>query len=885
MPLQIGVWWLAVSVVGWSTMPMARRLLNRLPDGGMAFARPLGLLAVGYLFWVGGLLRIVPNDSSGAFFVVAIWAAAGLWLARADGDWPAYLRARRKLVLSWEVLFAVALVLWAVFRSAAPNIEPSGGEKYMEMAFLNGVLRSDGFPPNDPWLSGHSISYYYLGYLVAAVLTQLTTVPSTVAFNLVIPTALALTLVAAGGVGYNLAALVPETSRAVRVAAATLAATLTALVGNLEGFLELAYRQGWGSPAFWNHLDIKNLTLRAASGLSPDLAAKIGCGEPEGGFGSGAVWPDRFIWWWRGSRVIHDNCGEIIHEFPFFSFMLGDVHPHVMALPFVVTAVGVGLNVLIRSDEPLPDNAVSRSSSGLWSPWWIAVAGVVGALGFLNAWDLPTFALVIVIAFALWVVRTQPLEFSATSLDAVLAGLGLGAILLAGAKWLDGLSSPEPPAALVSCQAGWLGPVCGALASALRAAGLVGSAPSPGVAFPALLAAGVLAAAAGLVLKAVYDRRRAPGPAATLHVLRFGAFLGVVAVALYLPFYIPLESQVQGIGVVATRSRPGQWLVHLAIPVYFAGSIVAAGLSSSLRSRRLSAPSLALVLLTAPFLGAALVSGDLVPAVLSVAAAAAGVAGLERWRAGSATGDPTAVPWVFALVLAALGCGLLLGVEFFFIRDLFGSRMNSVFKFDYQAWILLGLAGAFAPVVVAAVRRPVLRWIWAAAAAALIAAGLVFTVAAVKSRTAGWRERGLTLDGLQWWQASHPGALAAAAWLGSQAEGDPVIVEAASDSYQDEAHMSLATGLPTVLGWEFHERQWGRSDAVIGPRKADLERLYKSAGSKEVLDLLGRYGARYLVVGPAERSKYDMGSDLGRFDSVLTRVYDADGITIFEVPR
>lgn len=885
MTLQIGSWWLAVSVIGWSTMPMARRLLNRLPDGGMAFARPLGLLAVSYLFWVGGLLRVVPNDVSGAVFVVLSWAVAGLWLARRDGDWSGFLRDHRRLFLSWEAVFLVALVLWALFRSAAPNIEPSGGEKYMEMAFLNGVLRSDGFPPNDPWLSGHSISYYYLGYLVAAVLTRVTGLQSSVAFNLVIPTALALTLVAAGGIGYNLAALVPGTGRAVRAVTATLAATLTAVVGNLEGFLELAYGQGWGSPAFWNHLDIKNLTLRSASGLSTELAAKIGCGEPEGAYRSGALVSDRFIWWWRGSRVIHDSCGEIIHEFPFFSFMLGDVHPHVMALPFVVTAVAVGLNVLARSDEELPANEVSRSSDGLWSPWWIAVAGVVGALGFLNAWDLPTFALVVMVAFGLWVLRRQPTDFAVTSLDKVVAGLALGGILVVGAKMLDGLAAPEPPAVLAACQAGFLGPVCTALVSGLRAAGLVGRDASPGIAMPAVVLAAALAAAAGILLKAIYDRRSTPGAAAALHVLRFGAFLAVVAVGLYLPFYIPLESQVQGLGMVGLRTRPGQWLVHLAIPVFFAGSVVVAAIPAVIRSRRLSPPSVALLLLLAPFLGAAAVAGDVVPAVLAVAAAGAGVAAVERWYSSETVPDPSAVPLVFALTLATLGIGLLLGVEFFFIRDLFGSRMNSVFKLDYQAWILLGLAGAFAPIVVGAARTPVLRGAWSAAAVALVAAGLVFSLAAVKSRTAGWRDRGLTLNGLQWWEAAHPGELAAAAWLGSNAEGDPAIVEAASDSYQDEAHISLATGLPTVLGWEFHERQWGRSDDEIGPRKTDLERLYKAAGSDEVLEIVRRYQARYVVVGPAEREKYGIGSDLGRFDSVLTRVYDADGITIFEVPR
>ncbi len=93
--------------------------------------------------------------------------------------------------------------------------------------------------------------------------------------------------------------------------------------------LELAFLRGWGRPALWDWLDIKNLTVGPAPATRPAL-----------GYGSGAWLPSRHIWWWRGSRVIHDQCREVIHEFPFFSFMLADVHPHVLALPF--TSAGAG---------------------------------------------------------------------------------------------------------------------------------------------------------------------------------------------------------------------------------------------------------------------------------------------------------------------------------------------------------------------------------------------------------------------------------------------------------------------------------------------------------------------------------------------------------------
>lgn len=81
---------------------------------------------------------------------------------------------------------------------------------------------------------------------------------------------------------------------------------------------------------FWSWLDMKELS-------QPPV-------EPFGWF------PDRYLWWWRASRVIQDydivgGFREVIDEFPFFSFLLGDLHPHVLAIPFGLLAVSVALNI------------------------------------------------------------------------------------------------------------------------------------------------------------------------------------------------------------------------------------------------------------------------------------------------------------------------------------------------------------------------------------------------------------------------------------------------------------------------------------------------------------------------------------------------------------
>jgi YYY domain-containing protein len=243
------------------------------------------------------------------------------------------------MVIANEALFALAFVLFALFRAYNPEI--MGTEKPMEFAFLNAILRSDTFPPHDPWLSGFGISYYYFGYLMMALLTRLSGVASAVAFNLGITLLFALTVTGAYGLVYNLIEGRGNEATGQRGKLVTslpryfvplLGPLFVAILGNLEGVLEVLHAKGLGSAGFWKWLDIKELVSNGrVTGRWFDL---------------GSGW-----WWWRASRVIHDkdllgNTIEVIDEFPFFSFMLGDMHPHVLALPFVLLALALALNVL-----------------------------------------------------------------------------------------------------------------------------------------------------------------------------------------------------------------------------------------------------------------------------------------------------------------------------------------------------------------------------------------------------------------------------------------------------------------------------------------------------------------------------------------------------------
>ena len=221
-------WWFVIQLFALAALPLTWRLFGRLPGRGYPLAKALGLLLVSYVLWLGAILHVLPNSFGGAVVALLIVAVVSWWLGRdgwqldAGGVRPlvAWLRAHWRTVLTTELLFALVLAAWAAFRAFNPDI--AGTEKPMEFAFVNGILRSPLFPPQDPWLSGYGISYYYFGYVMLAAITNLTGVDPAVAFNLGVALWYALVMVSAFSVVYDLVRLTGSwTARSAGVEAGT----------------------------------------------------------------------------------------------------------------------------------------------------------------------------------------------------------------------------------------------------------------------------------------------------------------------------------------------------------------------------------------------------------------------------------------------------------------------------------------------------------------------------------------------------------------------------------------------------------------------------------------------------------------------------------------
>src|SRR5512138_1879481 len=203
-------WYIILTLLGWLTFPLAYSLFPALADRGYSLARAAGLLLWGYLFWLLNSLGLMENNAGGVLFALLLVAGLGAasffvhgstFEARKD-EILVWLRANLRLVITVEALFLVAFAFLAFIRAGNPELD--NAEKPMELMFINAILRSPTFPPHDSWLSGYAISYYYFGYVMAAMLAMLTGLTGSVAHNLMTALIFGLAAIGAYGILYNL---------------------------------------------------------------------------------------------------------------------------------------------------------------------------------------------------------------------------------------------------------------------------------------------------------------------------------------------------------------------------------------------------------------------------------------------------------------------------------------------------------------------------------------------------------------------------------------------------------------------------------------------------------------------------------------------------------
>jgi YYY domain-containing protein len=868
-------WYLVIALVGILAIPLAYRLLPNLSDRGYALARPLGLILWGFFFWLLTSFQILQNDIGGVLLALAILAGLSAWSIR--GKWQemfTWYRGKTRLLVTGEVLFLVAFAFLAVVRAANPDI--TGTEKPMELAFINAILRSPKFPPMDPWLSGYAISYYYFGYVMVAMLIRMTGVISGVGFNLAISLWFAMTALGAYGILYSLlnhwfSQKLAKAKERKKQAASTagagwalLAPFFILIVSNIEGFLEMLHARGifWTTSAngtmqsgFWTWLNILELDKPPSLPLSW-IPTRVGG-----------------IWWWRASRVLQDfdllgQPREIIDEFPFFSYLLSDLHPHVLAMPFAMLVIALALNLYYQASRVFGSKRIlpaiihwakadENPADGVFlfswmkrADFWLA-AVLLGGLAFINTWDFPIYVALFCCTFTL--VRYQQQGWSWRRIwEFIELGLALGIVgVLLYLPFYTGFAS----------QAGGILPSLDFF--------------TRGVYFWVMFATLLLPMIAWLI----WLWRKQGSLAQLKRGLVFSAWIvGGLWVFSYLlgEFIIGLPALVSILpgGGQSGLSAKLSGLVGVFADLH--GGVGSTMLMTDSMLHRFLQPGTWILLFFLLAVVWGLLAGsrpkpaegeDQLPSEPSVESPAEIISAPE-----------TRSPQLFALLLALTGIGLTLVPEFVYLRDQFGWRMNTIFKFYFQTWILWGMVAAFGTAILLNELKKQWKLLHSIGLVVLILMSLAYPVFGLLTKTNNFNPGTWTLDGTNYMQVFNPDEMDAIRWLQQAPLG--VVAEGVGGSYSAFARVSEISGQQTVLGWPGHESQWRGGATEIGSRQQDIEQLYKTTSWTDAEKIINQYNIRYIFIGSLERSAYRVSET--KFQNNLKVVFQKGSVTIYE---
>ncbi len=845
--LGVILWYLSVSLLGLLVYPILRITLPGLHDHGYPLARTAGMLILAYLTWMAGSVNI-PVSRLTITIVILIMAIVGAILAyRQREELRDEFRNNRKYFLIIEGLFLVFFLCFLFIRLGNPDLwHPwKGGEKPMDFSYFNAVLKSTTFPPYDPWYAAGYMNYYYWGYVFVGVLVKWLGIVPSFAYNLIIPTLFSMVTMGAFCIGYNLShprsqneekQMEPDihgedppprsfTWRPILIGITS--ALGMAVVGNL-GTLRM-FLKGW------EQLGVAG-GITDTTGFFTRLA-----GLPVGLWNNlfrGAQLPYGLAdWYWLPSRAFPaPNDVEPITEFPMFTFLYADLHAHMIAMAIAMLALTWAVAVLLGKAH--------------WKS--------IGA-GFLSI---------------------------------VLGGLAIGAMYPTN---LSDIYAYLPIGMLV------LGYALFRYADIQRFTWLPRITP---------VVKRLLTAGAGMLL------------------------LVLVSYVLYLPYRLwyaqPYSSIIPWTG---THTPIWSYFTHWGLFLF----VIVSWMVWETREWMADTPLVSLRKLE-KYTG--LILGGLAVLFLACLLISVKIPGIENMPVVSKLpiGRGAALAWLILplavwagvlllrpglpdvkrLVLFWVGTALLITVmvEVVVVQGDIG-RMNTVFKFYLQAWALFALSAAAA---LGWLLDPIRQWqpgwriSWRVVFSGLVISALLFTLygtmAKIKDR---WvPEAPHTLDGTAYmpfatYPADYPSTseytpagetvvnmdlsqdYRAIRWMQENILGSPVIVEANSRNlYRWYSRFTINTGLPGVVGWEWHQQQQRALNPPewVTKRITDIDQFYTTVDTAYTKEFLNLYQVKYIVVGQLEQVTYP-GPGLDKFPAFngnLWREVYRDGDTvIYEV--
>lgn len=783
------VWYLVLWLLGLSVFPLLFTVFSGLPDRGYPLARMAALLLTAWISWIFSSFDILAFTRWSILLAIVLLVALSFYFGlRKKAEIIQYLKSTWKYILSVEIIFAVVFVYMLIIRINNPDLwQPwMGGEKPMNFAFFNAVLKTVYFPPENPWFSGHYLNYYYYGYVMAAIPTKLTGIMPSIAYNLVLPSWYAMAGIGVFCIGYN---LVTGLSHSNQLYGNKPFSDWNASTHHQKSTRRWAYFAGLFAllaVMLFGNLYENKILLKHLPEMVPVNWAEEHPENPSGGKFA-ATWDlitgktelpgNNSQWYFEASRpILNGEADTPIAEFPYFTFLYGDMHPHMLTMLYYALAFGWMLSLLIYPINRMkwPERILS-----------LCIAAVVfGSFSASHTWDFYPF-------------------------------LGLAVITLSWSIW---------------------------------------------------------------------QTRPGPTKATVLVIASFVvAFVGL-AFTFYSPFTHWFKTEYMSIILWTGAKTPlGDYLIVFGLSMFIVISLLVKESLGDLKRAYHKWPDyktltkiLVLISLVLIYLVSSLIWKSNYQVLRLGLFILIGLGYQVFFRRGQS--KLQMLTWI----LFSIGFLLTLLVEFVVLKGDVG-RSNMVFRMYIEAWFYFGISSALALTLLLAGIKKWPQWTsipWIIILALLVIGSLSYPYLATGERIADrWpniTNPPKTLDGAAFMlgeaDASAPAIYddegkplnisrdyEAIKFMQDNVSGSPVIVEGNTVEYKWGSRFSVQTGLPSVIGWNWHTRQHNSllDGAWITKRIDEVANFYNTGDLEAARKFIAKYNVEYIVVGDLERARYN----------------------------
>lgn len=387
-------WWLTLLALGIIFYPMTGMIFKKFHDGGWLFSKTIGLAITGWLLWFLSSLKVFRFTSKNAWICVLVCLLLNCILLVYQCLHHSKDKSKKLIehfeishnkvlaVLTSEALFLLLFFVWCYMRGFKP--EAYGTEKFMDYGFMTTMMRAEYMPPEDLWFSGNAINYYYVGQYLATYMTKLSGVLVSYGYNLMMMTLAAFGFVLPYSIIYNVAKVfvndlslrkrntgkqqTENKKRGIHNFIPSLAGLTAGVAVCFAGNLHYPIYK-WVVP-FMNKLK----GLEATSYWFPNATRYIGY-NPE-------------------------TSDKTIHEFPLYSFVLGDLHAHVINIMFVLTVLALLFAFLLYRKDKMDSLRLGITITGesfvkeVFHPIILLLGFFIGLFRTTNFWDFPIYFVV-----------------------------------------------------------------------------------------------------------------------------------------------------------------------------------------------------------------------------------------------------------------------------------------------------------------------------------------------------------------------------------------------------------------------------------------------------------------------------------------------------------